>query len=46
MARTRSSAAALLVLGLAAGVFLCGPGFVSAPATARAAPEQAQQLLA
>ncbi|CAE8617466.1 unnamed protein product [Polarella glacialis] len=46
MARTRSAAAALLVLGLAAGVFLCGPGFVSAPATARAAPEQAQQLLA
>ncbi|CAE8581677.1 unnamed protein product [Polarella glacialis] len=46
MARTRSAAAALLVLGLAAGLFLCGPGFVSAPAAARAAPEQAQQLLA
>ncbi|CAE8634314.1 unnamed protein product [Polarella glacialis] len=43
MARTRSTAAALLVLGLAAGVLLCGPGFVSAPAAARAAPEQAQQ---
>ncbi|CAE8587330.1 unnamed protein product [Polarella glacialis] len=46
MARTRSAAAALLVLGLAAGLLLCGPGFVSAPAAARAAPEQAQQLLA
>ncbi|CAE8620969.1 unnamed protein product [Polarella glacialis] len=46
MARARSAAAALLVLGLAAGLFLCGPGFVSAPAAARAAPEQAQQLLA
>ncbi|CAE8686949.1 unnamed protein product [Polarella glacialis] len=46
MARSRSAVAALLVLGLAAGLFVCGPGFVSAPAPARAAPEQAQQLLA